>query len=164
MKGLLIPLPSKVSTLPLAFALFVLVLAHDTVALAQDMPPFPILYGGRALMDGKPVAEGTRLVARVGDYQTETTVEKNGAYRNLLVSPPSREYFYVPVTFHAAGLTAEERDVFLPAGAPVFKDIGFDLHFSRPGDGLFRLWMAIGGGVILVALVGWFGLRKRWKD
>ena len=68
------------------------------------------------------------------------------------------------MTFHAAGLTAEERDVFLPAGAPVFKDIGFDLYFSRPGDGLFRLWIAIGGGVILVALVGWFGLRKRWKD
>lgn len=162
MKGVVIPLRSKTLALTLAFVLFALVLAQDTAALAQELPPFPILYGGRALVDGEPVAEETRLVARVGDYETWTTVEKDGAYRNLLVSPPSREYFYVPVTFHAMGLTADEQDVFLPAGAPIFKDVGFDLRFSRPSDGFFQLWMAVAAGVMLVVLAGWFGLRKRY--
>lgn len=98
-------------------------------ALAQDYPPFPILYGGIALADGVPLTHGTRLVARVGDYETWTTVEDNGRYRNLLVAPPDDSYYYKVITFHALGGDALEKDVFLPIGAPVFKDVGFDLDF-----------------------------------
>ena len=193
----------KDSALILALAVCVLLLAQGGPALAQEIPPFPILYGGRALVDGEPLPEGTRLVARVGDYETWTTVEQSGAYRNLLVAPLSREYHYVPVTFHALEMVAEERDVFLPSGAPIFKDIGFDLHFSRPvvepspqptpsprptsspqptpsptaaptppapqaGDGNANastvLSVAIGAGVVLVVVAGWFGLRRRRRS
>ena len=155
----------KDSALTLAFALGFLAFAQGAVALAQEPPPFPILYGGRALMDGEPLAEGTTLVARVGDYETETTVERNGVYRNLLVSPTGPEYFYAPVTFHAMGATAEEGDVFLPASTPVFKDVGFDLHFRSQEDkgGLFQPWMAIVASVPVVVLAGWVGARRRWK-
>ena len=118
--------------LGLAFVLCVLLLAQGSPALAQDIPPFPVLYGGRALLNGEPLPEGTRLVARVRDYETWTFVERDGTYRNLLVGPPSRDYFNAPVTFHLLGLRAEEQDVFQPAGAPIFKDVGFDLHFSGP--------------------------------
>ena len=104
------------------------VLAMGT-ALAQDHLPFPILYGGIALADGEPFPEGTRLVARVGDHETWTTVEENGRYRNLLVGPPDNGYYYKEITFHALGRDAVEKDVFLPANAPAFKDVGFDLHF-----------------------------------
>ncbi len=111
------------------------VLAVPTqTALAQgpEIPPFPILYGGRAYVDGVPVPEGTRVEARVGDYVTWTTVGPQGLYLNLVVGPPSRTYHFMPITFHATGLTADESDVFLPSREPLFKHPDYDLHFSDP--------------------------------
>jgi len=169
----------------LTFALCVLLFARGTKLQGQGLPPFPILYGGQALVNGEPVPEGTDLAARVGDYETWTTVEKDGIYRNLLVAPPSPEYYQVSVTFHALGLAAQEQDVFLQTGGPTFKTLGFDLHFSRltsgvspqptgspihetqsaqvrdDGEGAFS-WalMAIGTGATLVLLLAWFRVRK----
>ena len=248
MKGPLIRIGGGVAAVALAFIACLLLPTLGRVAQAQQMPPFPILYGGMATVDGEPLPEGTRVTARVGDYETWTTVEKNGTYRNLLLGPPNRDYYTVPVTFHAMGLTAVERDVFLRTGAPLFKSTGFDLHFLRPlaeasptptlqaptevdsggdgvsltpmaqgspepspsstptvqspaevdngdngasitpmaqsspepsasptptvqesqgvgseGQGFSIVWMAVGAGVILVALTGWLGLRNRWK-
>ena len=132
MKRLLSPLLGKIPALGLTSVLCVLLLAQGSTAIAQDIPPFPILYGGRALLNGDPLPEGTRLVARVRDYETWTFVERDGTYRNLLVGPPSRDYYNATVTFHVQGLRAEEQDVFRPAGEPTFRDVGFDLHFSGP--------------------------------
>ena len=142
-------------------------------ALAQDYPPFPILYGGIALTDGVPLPEGTRLVARVGDHETWTTVEENGSYRNLLVGPPDDGYYYKVITFHVLGRDAVETDVFLPADAPVFKDAGFDLHFptnqgnavsESPSDtnGTTVLFIATGvAAVTMAALAGAIAWRRR---
>ena len=118
--------------LGLATALCVLLLAQESKVLAQDIPPFPILYGGRALLNGEPLPEGTRLEARVRDYEIWTIVQENGVYMGLVVGPPSRDYYNATVTFHALGLRAEKQDVFRPAGEPIFKSTGFDLHFSGP--------------------------------
>ena len=103
--------------------------------MAQEPPPLPILYGGRVLIDGEPAPAGTEVVARVGDYETSTTVEvgEEGRYRNLLVAPPSSDYYDMPVTFHALGATALEEDVFRRSGGVVFRttgDAAFDLHFQ----------------------------------
>lgn len=142
-------------------------------ALAQDYPPFPILYGGIALADGVPLPEGTRLVARVGDHETWTTVEDNGLYRNLLVGPPDDGYYYKVITFHALGRDAVEADVFLPTDAPVFKDAGFDLHFpaslesavsGTPSDTNRTTVLFIAAGlaaVIVAAVAGAIVWRKR---
>ena len=110
-------------------------LVGEGLAVAQEPPPLPILYGGRMLIDGEPAPAGTGIVARVGDYETGTTVEvgEEGSYRNLLVQPPSSDYYDMPVTFHALGATALEQDVFKPSGGVVFKatgDAAFDLHFQ----------------------------------
>ncbi len=141
--------------------------------LAQGYPPFPILYGGIALADGAPLPEGTRLVARVGDHETWTTVEENGGYRNLLVGPPDDGYYYKEITFHALGRDAVETDIFLAADAPVFKDAGFDLHFptnlesavsESPSDanGTTVLFIAAGLAIVTVATVaGAIVWRKR---
>ena len=209
MKGLPIPLQSNAPALGMGLALFLLILTQAGLALAQDqeMPPFPILYGGRALMDGQPLPEGTRLEARIRDYVTWTSVLQDGNYRSLLVGPPSRDYYLGTVTFHALGVTAQEQDVFRPAGAPDFKDVGFDLHFppsptlvspqpspthtptvepspqpsptpsptlnpaatpqnSKPpediSNGSSVLRLAVGAGVVLVVLAGWYVLQRRW--
>lgn len=95
----------------------------------QDIPPFPILYGGRVYIDGDPAPEGTKLVARVDDYEIWTHVGPDGIYRNLVVGPPSEDYHFAPITFHVDGLQAEETDAFLPSETPTSKDRGFDLHF-----------------------------------
>ncbi|MBI4200549.1 MAG: hypothetical protein HY535_08785 [Chloroflexi bacterium] len=105
------------------------------VLFAQEPPPFPILYAGWAHVDGEPLPEGSRLVARVKDYEIWTTVEKDGFYRNLVVGPPSKEYYGQTITFHALGLAAQEQDVFLTADGPVFKvpPRPFNLRFPRSG-------------------------------
>ena len=132
------PLPSKAAIAAGVAAGVLLWITGATLVVAieaqerpPELPPFPILYGGRALLDGEPLAEGTRLVARVGNYEKEVAVEEDGHYRNLLVSPPSGDYFNERVTFHALGLTAAEEDVFLRTAGPVFKDVGFDIHFTQ---------------------------------
>ena len=142
-------------------------------ALAQEYPPFPILYGGISLADGVPLPHGTRLVARVGDHETWTIVEANGWYRNLLVGPPDDSYYYKVITFHALGGDALEKDVFLPADAPVFKDVGFDLHFpvnlgsaasESPSDTNRTAGLFIAAGLAIVAMAAIAGAivwRKR---
>ena len=102
---------------------------------AQEPPPFPILYGGHVTVDGKAAPAGTELLARVDGYETGVLVEEGGTYRNLLVQPPGSSYFGKTITFHALGSIAEESDVFLRSGGPVFKasgDAAFDLHFQLP--------------------------------
>jgi hypothetical protein len=106
-------------------------LSVAVVVFAQEPLVFPILYGGTAYVDGQPAPAGTVLIAKVGDWPNSTTVERNGTYHGLLVSPPTKEYYYRPITFHLGEMTAQEQDVFLPAGEPTFKDSGYDLHFSR---------------------------------
>ena len=138
------------------------------VAYAQDgppeLPPFPTLYGGRALVDGEPLPDGTRLTARIGDYETEVVVEEGGYYRNLLLAPPSGEYYSRPVTFHALNMTAAENDVFVQMAAPVFKDVGFDIHFTQATlDTTFTPlhWVLfIGVFLFLAVLIGWLVTRK----
>ncbi|MBI4197808.1 MAG: hypothetical protein HY533_01695, partial [Chloroflexi bacterium] len=100
-------------------------------ALAQEPPVFPILYGGTAYVNGQPAPEGAVLVVKVGDWQNRTTVERNGTYHGLMAAPPTKEYYSRPITFHLEEMTAQEQDVFLPAGEPIFKDRVYDLHFSR---------------------------------
>ena len=98
---------------------------------AQEPPVFPILYGGTVYVDGAPATAGTVIVATVGAREFHATTEPGGAYRNLLVAPPDKSYYFSPITFQLDGLTAQEQDVFLPAGSPTFKDEGYDLHFEK---------------------------------
>ena len=109
-------------------AVLVFTVSSTGIADAQDYPPFPILYGGIVLADGEPVPEGTRLSAQVGDYETWTNVEENGKYRNLLLGPPDDSYYGKEITFHVLGNIAIEKDTFLPADAPVFKDVEYNLN------------------------------------
>ncbi len=163
---------------------FELLMASGTVA-AQSMPPYPVLYGGRALLNGQPLPAGTRLEARIRDYQTWTIVEEGGVYRNLLVAPLSSDYYYGTVTFYALGLKAVEEDVFKPAGAPVFKATEYDLHFTglaavpSPGaaatgtvspvldrgagaPGMWVAGLAVGVGlVVAIVMAVWLLVRRR---
>ncbi len=129
-----------------------------------ELPPLPILYGGRALVDGEPLPEGTRLTARVGDYEAETVVEEDGHYRNLLLAPPSGEYYAQPVTFQALNMTAAETDIFVETLAPVFKDVGFDIQFTRTVSdetSAFLTWALFTGVLLFVAaLIGWLLARR----
>ncbi|MBI4339783.1 MAG: hypothetical protein HY680_07500 [Chloroflexi bacterium] len=106
------------------------------VVHAQEPPVYPVLYGGTAYVDGQPAPEGARVTARVGDYQVSTLTERRGLYRNLLVAPPTKAYYLMPVTFHLEDLTAQEQDVFLATGGPTFKEVGYDLHFARTGHAI----------------------------
>ena len=159
---------AMVAMVPAGMLLWFIALLVVPVAYAQDgppeLPPFPILYGGRALVDGEPLPEGTRLTARIGDYEAGVVVEEEGYYRNLLLAPPSGVYYSRPVTFHALNMTAAENDVFVQTAAPVFKDVGFDIHFTQATLGeTFALlpWVLfIGVFLFLAVLIGWLVARK----
>ena len=112
----------------LGFLVAVGALTVQAVA-AQEPPPFPYLYGGVALIDGAPAASGTVLTAKVGDWSNGVTIQQGGAYANLMVAPPDKFYYLKPITFELDGMTAQERDVFLPGNGPTFKDRGYVLHF-----------------------------------
>jgi hypothetical protein len=101
-------------------------------------------------------------------------VEEDGYYRNLLLAPPSGEYYSQPVTFHALNMTAAENDVFVQTAAPVFKDVGFDIHFTRAepeeppaqvgggGEPNILVWGFFAGTFLFLAgLIGWFVVRKQ---
>lgn len=147
--------------------LFLLPFALPAVQAQDDrseLPPFPFLYGGRALVDGEPLPVGTRLTARVGDYEAVTVVEEDGHYRNLLLAPPKGEYYGQPVTFHALNLTAAEEGIFKETVAPVFKDVGFDIEFTREARDetpTLRAWVVgIGVLMLLTAIVALFVAGK----
>ena len=126
-----------------SLALCILLFAHAGSLSAGDMPPFPFLYGGQALVGDEPIPEGTILFAKVGGYQTWTAVEKDGNYRNLLVAPPNAQYYNMPVTFHVMDTVAAEHDVFSSGSAPVFKSQSFDLHFPQSAlDYISELYVA----------------------
>ena len=151
--------------------------------MAQEPPPFPVLYGGHVLIDGEPASPGTVVTARVGDYEVSTVVEvgEEGLYRNLLVQPPSSDYYDMPVTFHVLGATALEQDVFKRSGAPAFKSTGdaaFDLHLqlsleaepeetpiaaggSDGGGGLLGPFLVGTGVAGLAGAVGMWVFRRR---
>ena len=153
---------AKVLLLPGLFGVACLFagLALMSTASGQEPPPFPILYGGRVFLDGEPAPPGTNLVARVDDYEASTVVEEDGHYRNLLVAPPSRRYFEMPVAFHVRGVIARERDVFLTRDEPLFKATGgaaFDLHFEQEG-GSGGLVVPLLLGAAAVAVVGVAGV------
>ena len=121
----------------LAAAVTFLLIAGQTEA--QELPPYPILYGGSVVINGEFAPLGTQLSARVGDYVTDVLVEEDGAYRNLLLQPPSSEYYGLEITFHILGALAEQRDTFIQSGGPVFKYAGlsaFNLKFTIVTKGL----------------------------
>ena len=103
--------------------------SNSAVILKSEFPTPPILYGGHVWIDQHLAPSGMSLAARVGDYEVSVVVEENGVYRNLLLQPNSSDYYGMQVTFHTAGVVAEETDVFEQSGSPKFKT-SFNLHFN----------------------------------
>ena len=122
-----------------AFAAVVTFLLISGQIEAQELPPYPILYGGTVVINGELAPPGTQVSARVGDYVTDVLVEENGGYRNLLLQPPRSEYYGLEITFHVLGALAEERDTFVQSGGPMFKHTGlsaFNLTFTVVTQGI----------------------------
>lgn len=122
-----------------AFAAAVTFLLISGQIEAQELPPYPILYGGTVVINGELAPPGTQVSARVGDYVTDVLVEENGGYRNLLLQPSGSEYYGLEITFHVLGALAEERDTFIQSGGPTFKHAGlsaFNLNVTVVTEGL----------------------------
>ena len=99
-------------------------------ALSSQQPhPFPIVYGGRAFIDGQPTLDGTRIVGRVDGFETHPVFVENGQYRNLVIQPPDRSYFDKTITFHAGEARARETGLFREMSSPDVQSL--DLHFGK---------------------------------
>lgn len=129
----------KLTKMFTALAAVITFLFISVQAEAQELPTYPILYGGTVVINGELAPPGTQLSAKVGDYATDVLVEENGGYRNLLLQPPRSEYYGLEVTFHVLGALAEERDIYVQSGGPMFKHSGlsaFNLNFTVVTQGL----------------------------
>ena len=102
--------------------------ALQDTALAQQIPPLPIIYSGTATAGGKPVPDGFLILARVGAYEALPVAVKDGRYAALTVGPPSADFQGKEITFHLEGVQAQETDTFRVLGLPVIKG-NFDLTF-----------------------------------
>ena len=103
-----------------------LLTGHD--AQAQQLPPAPYLYSGRAIAGGSAVPDGFTIFARVGVYESPAVTVSGGKYPGLTVAPPNSSFQGATVTFHLGPVQAEETDTFRVLGFPTIRS-GFDLTF-----------------------------------
>ena len=72
----------------------------------------PSLYFGIASVAGLPLPNGTEIVARIGEYQSQPATVKSGTYQ-ILVSPVSLDFVGKEVGFYVNGFKAFQTDIFL---------------------------------------------------
>jgi hypothetical protein len=88
----------------------------------------PAVYGGSLIIDGGSVPASATLVARVGQYQSNSAVIDGETYRSLVVNPIGLEATGQPVEFFLNGIKSETTDLFEPGS--------FKLDFSLVFVGL----------------------------
>ena len=122
--------PKRIILLAVA-TLAAAVFASD--AFAQAPPPFPFLYQGTAkTSDGASVPDGLQIFAMVGDYKSEPIDVENGRYRDLVVGPPSSDFFNKDIIFVLWDVEADETATFTRVGFPAFRKL--NLTFPRLPD------------------------------
>ena len=96
-------------------------------------PALPAVYSGTAIAGGNPVPSGYKIVARIDGYESQPVEVKDGAFRGLLIGPPSADFAGKTVTFYLGDVAAEETEVFQALSVPQLTD-GFVLTFPKlPG-------------------------------
>jgi len=103
----------------------------------QEFPPYPNVYRGSLVLGGNPVPDGTRVFARVGNYQTPTTESKDGRYE-VVVGPPERRHFGRTITFYILVSGSERmapqsgvfREVQFGGGSPQYLNNSLDLVYQ----------------------------------
>ena len=86
--------------------------AAASAVRAQEQPVRPTTYNGSLMVDGQPVPDGLRVVARIEDYETTSVFSKDGRYQGLVVQPPMQRYVGKTVTFHVEDVEANESEPF----------------------------------------------------
>ena len=122
-------LPSKNGLIAVLVAAVAWGLLLPGSAGAQAPPPAPVIYSGTATAGGVPVPDGFTIVGRVGTYESEPIVVKDGAYLVLSVGPPDTTFSGLMVTFHLDGVQADQEVTFLSAALPAVFTV--DLTFPN---------------------------------
>jgi hypothetical protein len=96
---------------------------------AEHAPALPTSYNGGLTVDGVPVPDGLKLLARVDGYESSPVITSGGRYERLVVQPDQSDIGKT-VTFHLDGVQANEMDVFSPGkSGPNYTRLIFDLTF-----------------------------------
>ena len=107
-------------------------------AAPRQIPPFPILYSGTITIQEAPAPQGLTLVACVltcDRYQSDSVVtEAGGAYRGLVVGPPSSDFDSRPISFWIVNehgrIQAQQADTFNPTVRTLTRTLA--LTFTEP--------------------------------
>ncbi|MFH1485791.1 MAG: hypothetical protein ABIH46_06950 [Chloroflexota bacterium] len=77
------------------------------------MPPIPAEYSGNVTVGGLPAEDDVEVSARIEGYTSKSVEVSGGAYRYLMVSPPSSDYEGKTIEFYVGGAKANETDVYV---------------------------------------------------
>ena len=70
-------------------------------------PPWPVIYQGEVYVDGVLLEADAQLTVRVGVWESNPVVVREGSFLNLVAGPPSRAYDGEPITFHLSGVDGQ---------------------------------------------------------
>lgn len=120
---------SLTAFLALILTLAAAIFPSDTLAQGGGPPPGGIVYYGEATVGGAPVPDGSEIVARVGDYESNSVAVSEGKYASLSVASPHAPHAGQTINFFLGDVQADQTDIYQPHGIPVIKT-GFNLTFS----------------------------------
>lgn len=95
--------------------------------------PQPATYSGSVVMGFRAAPEGTKVVAKVGDYTSASVTTSGGRYTNLVIASPCSTSVGKTIRFYTDGVEAKESDVFRE-GASRTLDLTFGVGATIPLD------------------------------
>ena len=101
---------------PLLVLCLLAVIPFEGTAQAQS-PPRPVVFAGKATIDGSPVFSGTFVSAWIyGSRVASTSVTSSGGYALRIPQLPGQNFTGREITFMIGSLTANSKAVWQPGG------------------------------------------------
>ena len=100
---------------------------------AQELPPAPFIYSGKATAGGAPVPNGFTIRGTVGSYVSDPVAVIDGRFDLLTVNPGEEGSPGDEIAFLLGDIRADQTDTFQIAGIPLLK-LDFDLTFPKLPD------------------------------
>ena len=131
-------------------AVVALLLALPVAVLAQGegQPSRPATFAGTAMVDGEAVADGTMVVAMIGDEKVGSAMTMDGKYALIIPPNPMMDYMGKDVMFMIGKLETPETAMWKSDGDEMV-DLTADMTMVRRGPAMVNM-SSLGVNTILV--------------
>ena len=121
-------------------AVVALLLALPVAVLAQGdgQPARPAVFAGTAMVDGEKVADGTMVVAMIGDDKVGSAMTMDSMYALTIPQNPMMDYSDKDITFMIGKLESPETAMWKPDGGGEL-DLTADMNMMRRGPAMINM-------------------------